>query len=202
MLQCVCPRPPGNHILNKMGLSMLGSTIKSECYKAPDPAVACQDNYHFRRMLRRFASHVTQGEELTAQELACLKKLGGDCASYLDMKAHHCPSYNQVLSTLTEIVMRSGMPKVSLPGCILQHAFLILLIGRSVIQLRAVIFSNPCLVPPLELGHFFNTRFLDVGHFATYAKTLPRSYPVCLLLPGCTLGVKRLDPLLLLLVWF
>ena len=30
----------------------------------------------------------------------------------------------------------------------------ILLIGRSVIQLRAVIFSNACLVPPLELGHF------------------------------------------------
>jgi len=29
----------------------------------------------------------------------------------------------------------------------------IVLIGRSVIQLRAVIFSNACLVPPLELGH-------------------------------------------------
>ncbi|XP_030236426.1 TRPM8 channel-associated factor homolog [Gadus morhua] len=102
----------GNHILNKMGLSVLGSTVKSGCYKAPDPAKACKDNYHFRRMLRRFASHVTQGEELTAHELVGLKKLGGDCASYLNMKAHHCPSYTQVLSTLTEIVMRSGMPKV------------------------------------------------------------------------------------------
>ena len=30
----------------------------------------------------------------------------------------------------------------------------ILLIGRSVIQLRAGIFSNACLVPPLELGNF------------------------------------------------
>ena len=30
----------------------------------------------------------------------------------------------------------------------------ILQIGRSVIQLRAGIFSNTCLVPPLELGHF------------------------------------------------
>ena len=30
----------------------------------------------------------------------------------------------------------------------------ILLIGHSVIQLRAVIFSNACLVPPLQLGHF------------------------------------------------
>ena len=29
-----------------------------------------------------------------------------------------------------------------------------LLIGHSVIQLRAVIFSTACLVPPLELGHF------------------------------------------------
>ena len=120
-MQCFCILycSPGNHILNKMGLSVLGSTVKSGCYKAPDPAKACKDNYHFRRMLRRFASHVTRGEELTAHELVGLKKLGGDCASYLNMKAHHCPSYTQVLSTLTEIVMRSGMPKVSIPGWIL-----------------------------------------------------------------------------------
>ncbi|CAL8349830.1 unnamed protein product [Lota lota] len=104
----------GNHILTKMGLTLLGSTVISGCYKVPDPDKACKDNFHFRHMLRRFASHVTQGEELTAHELVGLKKLGGDCASYLTMKAHHCPSYTQVLSTLTEIVMMSGMPQVSL----------------------------------------------------------------------------------------
>ncbi|KAK0155023.1 TRPM8 channel-associated factor [Merluccius polli] len=98
-----------NHVLNRMGLSLLGSTVKAGCYKAPDPS---KDNYHFRHMLRRFASHVTHGEELTADELVCLKKLGVDCANYLKIKAHHCPSYTQVLSTLTEILMKSGMPKV------------------------------------------------------------------------------------------
>ena len=30
----------------------------------------------------------------------------------------------------------------------------LVVIGRSVIQLRAVRFSNACLVPPLELGDF------------------------------------------------
>ena len=43
----------------------------------------------------------------------------------------------------------------------------ILLIGRNVIQLCAVIFSNACLVPPLELGrfHYFARpySFLDMG---------------------------------------
>ena len=109
VLYCI----PANHVLNRMGLSLLGSTVKAGCYKAPDPS---KGNYHFRHMLRRFASHVTHGEELTADELVCLKKLGVDCANYLKIKAHHCPSYTQVLSTLTEILMKSGMPKVSVPG--------------------------------------------------------------------------------------
>lgn len=116
MPQCFVLYTPGNHILNKMGLSLLGSTVPAGRYKAPDPDKACQDSYHFRHMLRRFAGHVTLGEELTAHELVGLKKLGADCACYLNMRAHHCPAYTQVLSTVTEIIMKSGMPKVSLPG--------------------------------------------------------------------------------------
>lgn len=96
-----------------MGVSLLGSTIRGGVYKAPVPSQAVQDTYHFRHLLRRFAEHVTKGEELTKHEEECLKKLGGDCSTYLNLKAHDCSSYVQILSTLTDILMRSGMPQVS-----------------------------------------------------------------------------------------
>uniref|UniRef100_UPI0037E7EEFB TRPM8 channel-associated factor homolog n=1 Tax=Semicossyphus pulcher TaxID=241346 RepID=UPI0037E7EEFB len=102
----------GNHVLNKMGLSLMGSTISGGLYKAPVPSMSVKDTYHFRHLLRRFASHVTRGEELNKHEEECLKKLGQDCANYLNLKAHDCCSYTQVLSTLTGILMQSGMPQV------------------------------------------------------------------------------------------
>ncbi|XP_029026249.1 TRPM8 channel-associated factor homolog [Betta splendens] len=104
---------PGNKILNKMGLSLMGATIGGGLYKAPVPSQAINDSYHFRDLLRRFAGHVTEGADLTAQEEECLKKLGKDCSTYLNMKAHDCASYRQVLSTLTDILMKTGMPQVS-----------------------------------------------------------------------------------------
>nr|XP_046244482.1 TRPM8 channel-associated factor homolog [Scatophagus argus] len=103
----------GNKILNKMGLSLLDKTIQEGLYKAPVPSLAIKDNYHFRHLLHRFAGHVTQGEELTEHEKECLRKLGGDCANYLHMQAHNCSSYTQVVSTLTNIIKKSGMPQVS-----------------------------------------------------------------------------------------
>uniref|UniRef100_A0A3B5ABI2 TRPM8 channel associated factor 2 n=1 Tax=Stegastes partitus TaxID=144197 RepID=A0A3B5ABI2_9TELE len=103
----------GNKILNKMGLSLLGKTIGEGSYKAPVPSQAIKDSYHFRHLLHRFAGHVSEGQELTAHEEECLKKLGGDCANYLHMKAHGCSSYTQVVSTLTDILKKSGMPQVS-----------------------------------------------------------------------------------------
>lgn len=102
---------PGNHILNKMGLSIMGSTIGGGLYKAPEPSKA-KEIYHFRQLLRRFGGHVTNGEKLSKQEEGCLKKLGQDCADFLHMNAHDCCSYTQVVSTLTDLIMKSGMPQV------------------------------------------------------------------------------------------
>ncbi|CAK6974959.1 TRPM8 channel-associated factor homolog isoform X1 [Scomber scombrus] len=103
---------PGNKILNKMGLSLLGATIGAGCYKAPVPSQAIKDTYHFRHLLHRFAGHVTKGQQLTQHEEKCLKKLGSDCANYLRMQAHDCSSYTQVVSTLTDILKSSDMPQV------------------------------------------------------------------------------------------
>uniref|UniRef100_A0A667YGY2 Peptidase M60 domain-containing protein n=1 Tax=Myripristis murdjan TaxID=586833 RepID=A0A667YGY2_9TELE len=102
----------GNHILNKMGLSLLGATVKAGCHKAPVLGPTIKDNYHFRRLLQRFAGHVVKGEALTKNEESHLKKLGLDCANYLHMKAHDCCSYTQVLSTLMDILKKSDMPQV------------------------------------------------------------------------------------------
>ncbi|XP_018543106.1 LOW QUALITY PROTEIN: TRPM8 channel-associated factor homolog [Lates calcarifer] len=102
----------GNKILNKMGLSLLENIIWEGSYKAPVPSQAIKDTHHFRHLLHRFAGHVNQGKELTKHEEEGLKKLSGDCANYLRMKAHDCPSYTQVVSTLTNILKKSGMPEV------------------------------------------------------------------------------------------
>ncbi|XP_054468214.1 TRPM8 channel-associated factor homolog [Anoplopoma fimbria] len=103
---------PGNKILNVMGLTLLKSTIKGGLHKAPKPSKAMKDSYHFRQLLHRFASHVSHGSELSKHEENHLKRLGTDCVRYLHMNAHECPSYKQVVSTLTDIVMKSGMPQV------------------------------------------------------------------------------------------
>ncbi|XP_026172019.1 TRPM8 channel-associated factor homolog [Mastacembelus armatus] len=103
----------GNQILNKMGLSLLGSTINGGVFKAPVPSQAIKDSYHFRHLLNRFAGHVSDGEDLTQQEEEFLKKLGKDCSTFLKMKPQDCTAYNQVVSTLTGILQKSGMPQVS-----------------------------------------------------------------------------------------
>ncbi|KAM3616939.1 uncharacterized protein V6R79_026447 [Siganus canaliculatus] len=103
----------GNKILTKMGLSILGKTISGDLFKAPEPSQNIRDGYHFRHLLQRFAAHINEGKDLTKHEEKYLKKLGSDCAFYLDNPAPNGSSYIQVLSTLTGILMRSGMPQVS-----------------------------------------------------------------------------------------
>ncbi|KAG8002208.1 TRPM8 channel-associated factor-like protein, partial [Nibea albiflora] len=102
----------GNKILNKMGLSLLGSTIGGGLYKVPVPSQITKDTYHFRHLLHRFAGHVTHEEELSKHEEGCLTKLGQDCINYLQINAHDCSCYAQVVSTLTDMI-HSSMPQVN-----------------------------------------------------------------------------------------
>ncbi|XP_059188203.1 TRPM8 channel-associated factor homolog [Centropristis striata] len=103
---------PGNKILNTMGLSILRGIIRGGVHKSPVPSQAIKDTYHFRHLLHRFAGHVTNGDKLNKNEEEHLTKLGQDCATYLHMRANDCSSYTQVVSTLTDLVMKSGMPQV------------------------------------------------------------------------------------------
>ncbi|XP_030633516.1 TRPM8 channel-associated factor homolog [Chanos chanos] len=102
---------PGNHILNKMGLCLLGNTLSAGLYKARQ-SKQCAEDYHFRSMLQHFAEHVTLGKKLEEHEQASLKRLGSDCARYLQMQAHECASYASVLTVLTDMVKKAGVPQV------------------------------------------------------------------------------------------
>lgn len=104
---------PGNKILNRMGLSLLTKTIGEGSYKVPELSQTTTENSHFCHLLRRFAGHVTKGEELTKFEETCLKKLASDCANYFRMKAYDWYSYTQVVSTFIDILKQSGIPQVS-----------------------------------------------------------------------------------------
>lgn len=95
-----------------MGLSLLRGTIKGGLHKAPEPKQFIKDNYHFRHLLHRFSGHVAHGEKLSKHEEENLKRLGRDCSIFLHMDAKECSSYTQVVSSLTAIVMKSGMPQV------------------------------------------------------------------------------------------
>ncbi|XP_073693014.1 TRPM8 channel-associated factor homolog [Garra rufa] len=103
---------PGNHILNKMGLSLLVSTLSGGLYKAPEIEKNFKKGYHFRNMLHWFIEHVNLGQELTNHEQSCLKQLGNDCASYLRMRCHDSPAFTSMVALLSDIVKKLGVPQV------------------------------------------------------------------------------------------
>lgn len=96
-----------------MGLSLLADTIEGGIFKVPEYSQAIVDNYHFRHVLYQFAGHVLEENVLSQQETESLKKLGSDCAKYLQMKAYGSSSYMQALLALYDLIVKAGMPQVS-----------------------------------------------------------------------------------------
>ncbi|KAG7321764.1 hypothetical protein KOW79_014622 [Hemibagrus wyckioides] len=113
--QNVMTASPGNRILNKMGLCIMGNTLQGGLYKAQqltgDGGSGTQP-YHFRDLLQRFASHVIEGQDLTKHEENSLQKLRNDCTSYLRMQAHKSSSYTSMVSLLTDMVKEAKIPQV------------------------------------------------------------------------------------------
>lgn len=106
---------PGNRILNKMGLCLMGNTLKGGLYKAQqisEDGDSRTQAYHFRDLLQRFASHVIQGQDLTNHEQKCLQKLRNDCTNYLRMQDHDSASYTSMVALLTDMVKKAGVPQV------------------------------------------------------------------------------------------
>lgn len=103
---------PGNRILNKMGLCIMGNTLTGGLYKAQQITESGTQAYHFRDYLQRFAGHVVQGQDLTNYEQDCLQKLRNDCANYLRTQAHESASYTSMVALITDMVKEAGVPQV------------------------------------------------------------------------------------------
>ncbi|XP_055052019.2 TRPM8 channel-associated factor homolog [Misgurnus anguillicaudatus] len=103
---------PGNRILNKMGLSILASTVNGGLYKAAEIKEGFKDVYHFRNVLGHFGKHVTKGQKLAPHVEGSLKQLGNDCTKYLRMRTHDCASYNSMVTHFTDMVKEIGVPQV------------------------------------------------------------------------------------------
>ncbi|NWR92613.1 TCAF2 factor, partial [Furnarius figulus] len=100
---------PGNKILNRFGLSILGQSVPAAKY----PAVGPGEHYHFRRALLLFSTQVHQCGELSGPLKHWLHPLTRDCSAFLHIPAHDCPAYASLHRILTKVLQRSGIPQVS-----------------------------------------------------------------------------------------
>ncbi|NXW67955.1 TCAF2 factor, partial [Hirundo rustica] len=100
---------PGNRILNRFGLSILGQSSKAAKY----PPVGPGEHYHFRRALLLFSTQLQGRQELTEPLKGWLRPLAQDCAAFLHIPARDCPAYSSLHRILTKVLKRAGIPQVS-----------------------------------------------------------------------------------------
>lgn len=100
---------PGNRILNRFGLSILGQPGKAAKYRPVGPG----EHYHFRRALLLFSTQLQEHQELTEPLKGWLHPLKQDCAAFLHIPAHQCPAYASLHRILTKVLKRTGIPQVS-----------------------------------------------------------------------------------------
>ncbi|XP_032907440.1 TRPM8 channel-associated factor 2 isoform X2 [Catharus ustulatus] len=100
---------PGNRILNRFGLSILGQSGQAAKYAPVGP----REHYHFRRALLLFSTQLQEHQELTEPLKGWLHPLAQDCAAFLHIPAHDCPAYASLHRILTKVLKRTGIPQVS-----------------------------------------------------------------------------------------
>uniref|UniRef100_A0A8C4XWU1 Peptidase M60 domain-containing protein n=1 Tax=Gopherus evgoodei TaxID=1825980 RepID=A0A8C4XWU1_9SAUR len=104
---------PGNKILNRFGISILGMNLKADKYPALLPG-ELPHHYHFRQALSLFQRHVGDKEEALRAPLAdWLHRLGQDCSAFLRIPAEDCPAYSSLHRILLKVLHRGGIPQVS-----------------------------------------------------------------------------------------
>ncbi|NXR34567.1 TCAF2 factor, partial [Zosterops hypoxanthus] len=100
---------PGNRILNRFGLSILGQAGKAAKYRPVGPG----EHYHFRRALLLFSTQLQEHQELKEPLKGWLHPLKQDCAAFLRIPAHDRPAYASLHRILTKVLKRNGIPQVS-----------------------------------------------------------------------------------------
>ncbi|XP_033016947.1 TRPM8 channel-associated factor 2-like [Lacerta agilis] len=105
---------PGNKILEKFGIGILGDPISSSdesfpARQAREVALA----YHFRNAFFQFQQHIQNRQALKSPYSSWLKKLGQDLVTLIKIPAADSPTIFSVHEDLMELMKSRGIPEIS-----------------------------------------------------------------------------------------
>ncbi|XP_066488178.1 TRPM8 channel-associated factor homolog [Tiliqua scincoides] len=105
---------PGNKILNKFGIGILGKDLdlSNQSYPAGQ-ARDVASSYHFRRTLFQFQQHIQNKQALKAPYSSWVKKLGQDSAEFMKIPSANSPPFSSVQEELMQLIQLAGIPEVS-----------------------------------------------------------------------------------------
>ncbi|MEE6487062.1 hypothetical protein FKM82_014782 [Ascaphus truei] len=103
---------PGNHILNKVGISMLGVYLKPDTYKAVN-AVDASLQYHFRNALWQLEQHLIDKKDLGVPLASWTSTILKDIESVLKIPAEDFPTLSSIQETLIHLLETCGIPRPS-----------------------------------------------------------------------------------------
>ncbi|KAK7882831.1 hypothetical protein WMY93_029005 [Mugilogobius chulae] len=126
----------GNILLNQMGFSLLSGIIEGGVYKAPNTNTSIKEKYHFRHLLHRLSRCVFENKKLTQHEEGCLPKLADGCVGFLQMENFNSHSHQEIVSILTQMLQKTGLPKVS------EHSLAKSPIDRFLQSIAADVYKN------------------------------------------------------------
>uniref|UniRef100_A0A7M4FZD2 TRPM8 channel-associated factor homolog n=1 Tax=Crocodylus porosus TaxID=8502 RepID=A0A7M4FZD2_CROPO len=103
---------PGNKILHKFGLGILGKYVMTSKYSAVQPE-NISSYYHFRQALFWFQQHLQKKQALIPPYSLWLKKLLQDSTAFLRISAQDNPSVSSIHKLLAELITATSLPDVS-----------------------------------------------------------------------------------------
>ncbi|XP_062839385.1 TRPM8 channel-associated factor homolog [Anolis carolinensis] len=104
---------PGNKILNKFGIGIVGKAIdySNEIFPAKQPGDESL-NYNFRKMLSHFKEQVENDQPLHPPYSLWCKKLAQDSAAFLQIPAAKSSVFSSVHKHMVELVQHCGIPDI------------------------------------------------------------------------------------------
>ncbi|XP_058047683.1 TRPM8 channel-associated factor homolog [Ahaetulla prasina] len=193
---------PGNKILNKFGIAIVGKFI--ELYETNYPVGEVREiasTYHFRKALWLFKKHIRKEQGLKLPYSLWLQKLVRDIAIFLEIPAMNSHPFSSVHEEVLELAQIKGIPEVGVHSTIQANTDIAILLQLASVLYNAVpefqalvpslMPNDPNsypIVPPQNVqvngSNTENEAWRSTGMFAPPAST------VTLLFPASTLNAK------------
>ncbi|XP_070803448.1 TRPM8 channel-associated factor homolog [Pituophis catenifer annectens] len=193
---------PGNKILNKFGIGIVGKFI--ELYENSLPVGEISEiasTYHFRKALLLFKKHIRNEKGLKPPYSFWLQKLVQDIAIFLEIPAMNSRSFSSVHEEVLEFVQIKGIPAITVHNSV--HAYTD---HATLLQIASVLYNIlpefqglvPSLMPndpnsyPIAPPQNIQVNGSNAGNEAWRSTGMyaPPASTVTLLFPASTLNAK------------